>query len=254
MDVPAYFRSLGDEIDALKQRVRQIIRGRHWQTDGEWKESVVRQILRRHLPANAIVGRGFVVNANNHTTQLDVLVYKASAPVLFRDGDLVFVTPDAVVGIVEVKSRVTAAVFDDAVEKLADAAELIRVAPNSEAFSALFAFEAEEQPQRYLERTKAAAGNSNRGLSFASLGRDRFIRYWELDPLNGRRFYESWHSYRFDNLSHGYFVHNVVDAVSPQSVFSNRQVWFPDGGKEPFRDGAIRSQWGDRNEVARNAT
>jgi len=244
MNVEDYFKSLGNEIEALKQRVRHIIAGRHWQTDGEWKESVVRQILRRHLPATAIVGRGFIVSAKAATTQLDVLIYRASAPVLFRDGDLVFVTPDTVLGVVEVKSRVTANSFAAAVRKLASAIELVRVHPNSEAFAAVFAFDAQSsRSDIYLQKTADAAPDWNSRLSFASLGPNRFIRYWHFDPLDDHRQYESWHSYRFDGLAHGYFVHNVVDAVSPQSVFRNTDLWFPDGGKEPCRDGYIRGPW-----------
>src|SRR3990172_8423163 len=102
-----YFRSLALEMDALKDRVRHLIESEHWQTDGEWKESVVRQMLRRHLPASVTVGRCFVVGASQASHQLDVLIYDSSKPVLFRDGDLAFVTPDAVVGVIEVKARAT---------------------------------------------------------------------------------------------------------------------------------------------------
>src|SRR5690348_10543597 len=104
MQIEAYFKSLTREVNALKGRVRHLIEGNHWQTDGEWKESVVRQILRRHLPGSVEVGRGFVVTQDAATHQLDVLIFKSSKPVLFRDADLVFVTPDSVVGVVEVKS------------------------------------------------------------------------------------------------------------------------------------------------------
>jgi hypothetical protein len=48
MNVRDYFESLGHELDALKHRVRYLIAETNWQTDGEWKESVLRQVLRRH--------------------------------------------------------------------------------------------------------------------------------------------------------------------------------------------------------------
>src|SRR5260370_14052132 len=99
MDVTNYFQSLGQEVSSVKQGVRYLLADVHWQTDGEWKESVVRQVLRRHLPATAVVSRGFVVTAETATSQLDVLIHDGLKPVVFRDGDLVFVTPDAVLGI-----------------------------------------------------------------------------------------------------------------------------------------------------------
>src|SRR2546427_2303201 len=99
MDVRSYFESLGLELGSLKHRVRQLIADAHWQTDGEWKESVLRHVLRRHLPTSAVVGRGFVVTSKSASSQLDVLIHDGSKPVVFKDGDLVFVTPDAVLGI-----------------------------------------------------------------------------------------------------------------------------------------------------------
>ncbi len=47
------------------------------------------------------------MTADDASSQLDVLLFDATKPVLFRDGDLAFVTPDAVVGIIEVESRAT---------------------------------------------------------------------------------------------------------------------------------------------------
>src|SRR5437867_11508345 len=116
----AYFQSLTAEVDALKDRVRYLIEDRHWQTDGEWKESVIRQVLRRHLPQSVSVSRGFVVTANATSRQIDVLIVDSSKPVLFRDGDLVFVTPDAVLGVLEVKSRATPTVVSDVAMTLAE--------------------------------------------------------------------------------------------------------------------------------------
>ncbi|MBU8977509.1 hypothetical protein JI752_015265 [Lysobacter sp. MMG2] len=38
------FRSIKLEMDALKGRVRQLIDDKHWLTDGEWKETVLRTV------------------------------------------------------------------------------------------------------------------------------------------------------------------------------------------------------------------
>src|ERR1019366_9437842 len=110
-------------------------------TDGEWKESVVRQVLRRHLGGSNVVGRGFVVGQAGASRQVDVLIFDASKPVLFRDDDLAFVTPDAVIGMIEVKSRVTPATLGKAARKLARDMALLRRPGNSKAFAGIFAFE-----------------------------------------------------------------------------------------------------------------
>jgi hypothetical protein len=231
-------------MDALKDRVRFLIESQHWQTDGEWKESVVRQMLRRHLPASVTVGRGFVVSASQASHQIDVLIYDSSKPVLFRDGDLAFVTPDAVIGVIEVKSRATPTILRDAAVKLATDMGFVRRHPNSEAFAGFLAFEEDGgSTPAYLEAVSHSAETWDDRLDFASIGRCRFIRYWHLDPQDERHFYEGWHSYALPDTAPGFFIHNVIDAVSPQSVFSNKEVWFPHGNKEVFFDGSILGRW-----------
>ncbi len=79
----------------LKTQVGQFYAA-HFQTDGEYKEAALRTVLRRHLPLSLIVGRGFVVTPHDSSSQLDLLIVDGSKPTLFRDGDLVFVTPDCV--------------------------------------------------------------------------------------------------------------------------------------------------------------
>src|SRR5215510_13798348 len=102
MNVPAYYRSLTSELEAVKDRVRNFIAGNHWLTDGEWRESVLRAIMAQRLPSNVNIGRGFVITEDGPTTQCDILIYRSDRPILFRQGDLAFVTPDAVVAIIEV--------------------------------------------------------------------------------------------------------------------------------------------------------
>src|SRR5512147_173447 len=103
MNVQSHFRSLADELWALKNRVRNFIDDAHWLTDGEWKESVLRNILRRHMPASVGVGRGFVITPNSCSSQVDILIYDTSKPTLYKDGELVFVTADSVKAVIEVK-------------------------------------------------------------------------------------------------------------------------------------------------------
>ena len=55
MDNEVYFRSMTDEINGVKNRVRDWL-GKQWPSDGAWKESVLRAILRRHLPETVGIG------------------------------------------------------------------------------------------------------------------------------------------------------------------------------------------------------
>ena len=45
MDTKAYFESLTAELVAVKDRIRNLIGGRYWPGDGQWKESVIRSVL-----------------------------------------------------------------------------------------------------------------------------------------------------------------------------------------------------------------
>jgi hypothetical protein len=239
-----YLQSLSAETQVLKNRVRYLIEDNHWQTDGEWKESVVRQVLRRHLPASVIVGRGFVVSAEDRSHQIDVLIFDSSMPVLFRDGDLAIVTPDAVVGMVEVKSRANPGIIAEAAGKCADDIAFVRRHLNSKAFAAIFAFESgEARPEAYLAAIRDASPEKQQRLDFVCLGDSRFIKYWDLDPAKGNRFYETWYSYQLPEMAPGYFFHNVIDAVSPRSVLQNNDVWFPRQGKELHVEGTIECAW-----------
>lgn len=261
MDLVEYFTSLSREIDSLKDRLLHLKAGTHWLTNGEWKESVIRQILRRNLPDTVEVGRGFVVTGSRATRQVDVLIRDATKPVVFRDGDLAFVTPDAVLGIIEVKSRFTSHGFKEAVRKLAANIELVRLPPrsgrsicppNTWAFAALFIFEPDNaNGQALLNILADVIKLPERRIDFASIGNSVFLKYWELNPArywhatheDQDRVYPAWHSYQLPSRAPGYFVHNAVDAISPESVFKNSEVWWPRGGKELYRDGYIKAAW-----------
>jgi hypothetical protein len=193
MDVKAHFESLTRELVALRDRVRNFsVATPHWQTDGEWKESVLRAVLRRYLPAHIEPIRGFVVTAERGTGQTDLLLYDNRKPVLFRDGDLVFVTPDAVLGIVEVKSKIhDRSGLTDALLSLSDDAELIRGAMQTYRvfFVGLFAYQTNLGPLHHREVRQdlqhVAHGLRQRVVNYVCLGCSHFTvfgRTSRMDP------------------------------------------------------------------------
>jgi hypothetical protein len=240
---PDYYKSLSMELQGLKNRVRSLVR--HWQTDGEWKESVVRSFLRRHLPRSVEVGRGFVVSPQGPSTQIDVLLFDTNKPVLFRDGDLAVVTPDSVVGAIEVKTGVNTGEFKEAAVKLCNVSQLIRGQATNARFFGLFAFEDRTtNSQQVLDSIKSAVGGAgDRQIDGVCLGTDLFVRYWELTPQPPLRTYARWRAYNLPNEAQGYFLHNVIEAIAPQSVDANSALWYPAGGKEDRCVGEAR--WRD---------
>jgi hypothetical protein len=244
MNVTDYLKSLSVELGALENRVRNFIEGDNWLTDGEWKESVLRTVLKRHLPASVEVARGFVIGVGGHSRQLDILLHDTSKPVLHRDGDLVFVTADAVKGIIDVKSKIHSTNLVGAINNLADNAAFTRSNSNfseqpDELFVGLFAYgttlHGGNLCQRVLDVLKTSADeDSRRVINHLCLGNSLFVRYWPYRPGDRARHfgYDMWHGYALADLSPGYFIHNAVDSVSGSSVVLNNDVWFPAEGKE----------------------
>lgn len=239
MDIAAYYRSLDAELQAKKNRVRNFIADAHWLTDGEWKESVLRSVISQHLPDSIKIGRGFVICENDVSTQCDILLYRSDFPVLFRDGDLVFVTADAVIGIIEVKSTLDTNKYQQALDKLA-AVSLALGVYRKFCFIGLFSYDwigtkrVKWDPQaatELLEPLRAVCDHHRKMIDLVCAGPCKFVRWWRTSP-EGEVDHLSWHAYWLDSLSAGYFIANVLDAVSGPSVARNNHAWFPKNSKE----------------------
>jgi hypothetical protein len=224
-----YFQSIHTELLSLKNRVREVTSDPHWLTDGEWKESVLRTILRRHLPATVSVGRGFIIGPKYRSTQIDLLLYHSSKPVLFRDGDLVFVTPEAVAGVIEVKTTLTMDNLAKALDKMAVIGELIRpyFAPLG-----MFAYESDVAVEKILpEMKRAANGTSRHGCEFFCAGSDCYVEWFELGETRNAYNPDTWKRHSMKDMAAGYFLHKVVRATSLASrrcEDPDAEMWFPE--------------------------
>lgn len=73
--------------------------------EGSYRESLIRSYLKEILPQPSAVGTGFILNENNSSSkQIDIIIYDPRIPTLFNSDDLVVVVPEAVYGIIEVKT------------------------------------------------------------------------------------------------------------------------------------------------------
>lgn len=243
IDTAEQMRSLSMELDALKNRVRNIIHDAHWLADGEWKESVLRTVLRRHVPTTVGVGRGYVVRPHGCSGQIDILLHDTSGPVLHRDGDLVFVTPDVVRAIIEVKTQVSSvSELQGFLTKLTEKTPFVGSAVGhiTAPFVGLFAYETtltEASANEVLAvLQRLAGGDPRKVITHLTLGQDLFVRFWRNDPMGSRaQHHDSWHLYRLERQAAGYFISNVVASVAHESVRRNELLWFDPTGKEPRR-------------------
>lgn len=243
MDNEKYLRSITDEINALKDRIQNFIG--HKLTIGTWKESILRTLLRRHLPSNIGVGTGFFVTSERCSQQIDILLYDKMKPIIFQDGDCIIVTPDAVKGLIEVKTRAVKSTLESQFSKLADDVELLLSVATGDVgrrFFGIYYYEINPSLDNLLEEagaaeiltrlTAATRHNENRIINCVAIKESFFIRYWRQNPSAPEEAIRRWHAYKINSKSPAYFVHNVVEHMCPESVLANNYLWFLPEGKE----------------------
>lgn len=239
MDTKKYYKSLSSELESLKNRVRNFIHDSHWQTDGEWKESVLRSILLRNIPETARIGRGFIIKKDYASTQIDVLIYRHDTPVFFRDGDLVFIPPEGVLGIIEVKTNLNTTSLENALSKLIQMRDNLNSTLTEGILFGLFSYEADTTNKNALLKLNKTCHSHNSIVDFVCLGNSQFIKWWQHDPNGESREFNKWHSYKLPELAPGYFIHNVLMHISRERYWLNQDIWFPSESKEYRKDGEI---------------
>lgn len=237
MDLAQYFKTISLECNALKKRVRCFIDENHWPTDGEFKETVLRQIISRSCPNNVSIGRGFVINGTTCSRQIDVLIYDNTQPIFYKDGELVFIPPTACKAIIEVKSKYTAEKYREAVATVSENAMFIRSkCPNINLFVGIFFYEMDENSSRIAlpSLKEITLSNNNKIINHVCLGDKKFIKFWNFNPTSRINNYNCWHLYSMPELTIGYFLHNLFLHLSSNLLDQNTNDWFPQNSKENY--------------------
>lgn len=234
-----YQKSISDELIAVKDRLRNFIDGHHWPEDGRYKEIILSDTLRNHLPKTVSVGTGFIAEGRRLSTQIDIIIYRNDIPLLFQKSDFVIVAPEAVLGIIEVKSRIRdRGMLSAVLEKLSQIKALV----GPEVFTGVFAFEVDEMTihrhiRQYIEQGLFA---SNGRVNHLCLGPHYFVKYWPQNSPRQRESDAHYSIYNIHKLAFGYFISNLVEDVYiattgnrlPRSL---RYVFYPiEATKEAF--------------------
>lgn len=210
-----YQKSISQELISEKDRVRNFIDDRHWGEDGKYKEVILTDCIRQKLPQNVRTGTGFVIGSNNTvTSQIDIIIFRSDIPPLFQKNDFVILTKEAVLGIIEVKTRLDRNNIDNAFRRCHENGEII----GTHIFNGIFGYESDFQlesalPRRVSDDCVQYAGYIN-NISF---GENYFMKYW----TNGRPNNESGKKYKIyeiEGLSFGYFISNLVEDVVIQTT------------------------------------
>lgn len=240
--------SITQELDSIKNRVRNLLGDAHWGEEGRFKEAVLKNVLRKFLPSNLSVGTGFILkaegesdNENVHSRQLDIIIYDNTKPVLFSEGDFIITTTSNVRGIVEVKSKITANTFVDVIQQFDNSiSDFITEFNEREEriFAGIFAFTFEGNIDS--SRIEDELFGSRHIVNHISLGSNYFIRKWKHEDRNRLAVPvecpgDFYNYYELINLSFSYFIANMVDITCGGL---NDRYWFSfpiEGTKEIHR-------------------
>ncbi len=234
-DYITYRKSISDELLSIKDRVRNFIGSAHWGQDGAYKESILKDLLVKHLPANVNIGTGFVINNNQVSTQIDIIVYNNN-PVLFKCNDFVVVSSESVLAIIEVKTKLDYQNYSDAINKSHANGDLI----GRPIFNGIFSYEAGFDMERnYNEGLKQALRQCPGLLNNISIGKDYFIKYWDSEFFPNICNDNLYRTYKLKDLSFGYFIGNLVEDVHIMMTgkaidTESRKVLYPEN-KENYK-------------------
>ena len=223
-----YQESVTQELDVIRDRVRDLIGDAHWGEEGRYKEEILKKALRRYLPNNVSVGSGFVTTIGGISKQLDIIIYDNNQPVLFSESDFIITTPSNVLGIIEVKSRLNVTSLREAVEKYDEINNIFsQIHVNGrKIFHGLFSYEYDDNIQS--QTLDNILRNSRGIINHISLGNLFFIRRWRredgahLQPEVAAQS-DFYNIYDIENLSFSYFISNLIDIASGGL---NDRYWF----------------------------
>lgn len=236
MSLLDYHKSTTKELLALTSKVRDLVS--HWGEDGRYKEAILKNVIRRFLPDKYLIATGFVVRQTGtrgeHRTsrQIDLIVYDIASPVLFREGDFVILTPDAVKGIVEVKANLQNQGIDDVLRKANVNGQFIfdgKSDSDENFFNGIFSFDGYNTS---FDMSRLIHSYQSGNIEFeshpnyekfkvnhVSLNKDWFIKFWPGEALP--------HSiYNIKDLSFSFFISNLIDSASDKSVNKNNFIWY----------------------------
>lgn len=235
MDLIEYHKTTTKELLALKNKVRVLVD--HWGEDGHYKEIVLKNIIKRFMPDRYLIGTGFVVkqteNRGEHLSsrQIDLIIYDSSSPVLFKESDFVILTPDAVRGIIEVKTNLYNQDLSDVIRKANENGKFIFDGKNEKKykiFNGVFSYEGynnfDEQSfiNKYRRGENEFIGCDNYEkylVNHVSFNKDLFLKTWD-DEIDR-------HSvYNIQDLSFPFFISNLMDVLANKSVSRNSFIWF----------------------------
>ncbi|MFA5723537.1 MAG: DUF6602 domain-containing protein [Candidatus Pacearchaeota archaeon] len=235
-DFKKFYESLNQELIAVKDRVRNLIGKSHWGKDGEHKEAILKNVISKFLPKKYSMGTGFVINHNKEiSTQIDIIIYDNSFPVLFSEGDFVVVLADSVKAIIEVKTSIKSTKkLIETIKKSEENAKKIEInfPLSQKIFNGIFSYECnlslntlEESLNGFFDFSECSIFTK---VSNISLGNKTFLHvWWDHRPFELK-------GYELTDLSFAYFISNLLTSLDPYLLSENVSLFYPFKSKVDF--------------------
>lgn len=232
-DIINFYKSINQEFDLIKNRVRSIIGNKHWGEDGKYKEAILKNMINKFLPNNYSIGSGFIINSIRETTsQIDIFIYDNNTPTIFKEGDFVIIPASGVKAIIEVKTKIYGinGKSDNQLKNI-----LIKFEKNtsiikkdidlSNVFLGIFSYEFDIDSLNIGDfdlETKSKLTLINH----ISLGNKYFFKKFTEDEQI------KMHIYSLENLSFAYFISNLMNNLSDWRKIYHEKLLFPLNSKE----------------------
>lgn len=142
-----YFEQINEEFDLMNKRLRKLIKNAV--ALGTENESILREFLRNYIPNHYSVGHGFIFkNDQEISSQCDIIIYDSHFfPPLFKRGDFVILSPESVMSVIEVKTKIgKGPTLRSAIENIKNARLL-----NQRISGLIFAYRGSPNPIRILQ-------------------------------------------------------------------------------------------------------
>lgn len=246
-------KSITNELDIVKNRVRSLIGNAHWGEEGRYKEAVLKTVINRFLPNSLSIGTGFITGELGLgdtiiSNQIDLIVYDNSIPVLFREGDFIITTEKNVRAIIEVKSKLNITNLRKVVNDFNSLNQFPLIADNGDnrIFKGLFAYENGITNIETNNNFEQELRNSRGNINHITVGKNYFVRHWRNNlnihpPVNAVNPFYSL--YKIDDLSFSYFISNLIHISSNQLLDDRYQFSFPIvGTKEVSRKKVVEME------------
>lgn len=119
-----YYGKIQDKVLVQQDIINSLIKDQR--VIGDYYEAIIRDVIRENVAEAFAVGRGVVLSKEGKTSrECDIIVYNAAeyGP-LFKSGEIVVISPEAVRCVVEVKGTLNNSHLSDAVKNLSSVNEL----------------------------------------------------------------------------------------------------------------------------------